>query len=118
MELTPSNFTIYAATHYDNPMCLTEDEFLDDLKQLKTIRRMMSRYLNGEESNIRLLTNNIIIFYNCFEHHAASKMLQSQIHEHHIEYFNAILIFLSLPTLIPPNDHNKEFYAVLEEEFR
>lgn len=118
MELTEDNFNVYAAAHYDNPMCLTEEEFLKDLNQVKTIRRMMSRYMNGEESNIRLLINNVIIFYNCFEHHAATRMLQMQINDEHIEYFNAVLTFLSLPTLIPPNKYNKAFYKVLEDEFQ
>ena len=118
MELTEDNFNVYAATHYDNPTCLSEDEFVKDLNQIKTIRRMMSRYMNGEESNIRLLINNVIIFYNCFEHHAATTMLKTQINDQHVEYFNSILMFLSLPMLIPPNKYNKEFYELLEDEFK
>ena len=118
MQLTKENFNLYAMKHYDNPTCLSEDEFNDDLKQIKTVRRMMSRYINGEESNLRLLTNNVIIFYNCFEHHAATTMLHYTIESHQVAYFNAILKFLSLPLLIPPEDINKDFYRTLEEEFK
>jgi|AntRauTorcE11898_2_1112593.scaffolds.fasta_scaffold08672_5 hypothetical protein len=118
MELTEDNFNVYAASHYDNPMCLSEDEFIKDLNQIKTIRRMMTRYMNGKESNVRLLINNIIIFYNCFEHHAATNMLQMLINDVHVEYFNAVLMFLSFPTLIPPNKYNVEFYKLLEVEFK
>lgn len=118
MELTKETFRLYAIQHYDNPSCLSEDEFNCDLNQLVTIRRMMTWYLNGKESNLRLLVNNIIIFYNCFEHHAATKMLQFNIDDSQIDYLNAILSFLSLPMLIPPEKINREFYEKLENEFR
>jgi len=118
MNLTKDNFTLYAAANYDNPMCLSEDEFHEDLKQLKTVRRMMTRYINGEESNIRLLVNNIIIFYNCFNHHAATKMIEFQLDEAHVGHFNAVLKFLSLPLLIPPQNVDTEFYTVIEAEFQ
>ena len=118
MQLTKENFVIYAASHYDNPTCLSEEEFYDDLKQLKTVRRMMTRYLNGEETNLRLLINNVIIFYNCFQHHAATKMIQLHTSLEQIEYFNSILYFLSFPLLLPPENINIGFYRTLQEEFK
>jgi hypothetical protein len=118
MILSKDTFTLYAASHYDNPMCISEDEFLDDLKQLKTVRRMMTRYINGEESNLRLLINNIIIFYNCFEHHSATNMIAFQMEGEHIKYFNAVLKFLSLPMLIPPECVDDAFYDLLQLEFQ
>jgi hypothetical protein len=118
MNLTKDNFKLFAAAHYDNPMCLSEDEFHEDLKQLRTVRRMMTRYVNGEESSVRLLVNNVIIFYNCFKHHAATEMIGFQLDENQIGHFNAILKFLSLPMLIPPDHVCQEFYTVIEEEFK
>lgn len=117
MQLTKDNFKIYAASNYDNAMCISEYEFNDDLKHLKTIQRMMSRYINGEESSIKLLINNIIIFYNCFDHHAATNMIRHKIDESQTEYFNAVLKFLSLPMLIPPNKINEDFLLLIEQEF-
>jgi len=118
MELTKDNFNLFAIQNYDNPTCLSDDEFVDDLKQLRTMKRMMSRYLNGEESNLRLLINNVIIFYNCFDHHAATKMIQFSVDEDQIGQFNAVLKFLSLPMLIPPEIIDGQFYKVLEDEFK
>lgn len=117
MELTKDNFTLYAMHYYDNPTCITEEEFYSDLQQLRTIRRMVSRYLGGEELNLRLLVNNLIIFYNCFEHHAATKMIQLTVDESDFAFYNAILQFLSLPMLIPPHNIDEQFYKQLEEEF-
>ena len=31
MQITKENLSVYAAKHYDNPFCLTEDEFKSDL---------------------------------------------------------------------------------------
>ena len=118
MVLTKETFRLYAIQHYDNHSCLSEEEFNADLNQLVTIRRMMTWYINGKESNLRLLINNIIIFYNCFDHHAATKMLQFNVEDEHVEYLNAALSFLSLPMLIPPENVNQEFYKKLEEEFK
>lgn len=117
LKLTKENFKIYAASNYDNTMCISEEEFEQDLKQLKTIQRMMSRYINGEESSIKLLVNNIIIFYNCFEHHAASKMIDHKIDRTQIKFFNAILKFLSLPMIHPHKEINTNFYSLIEQEF-
>lgn len=118
MELTDQNFQIYAAMNYDNMFCLNETEFLNDLGHLKTIQRMMTKYIKGDDTNIRLLINNIIIFYNCFKHSAASKMIQLKVSEEQIQYFNAVLKFLCLPLLIPPETINDNFYEILEQEFR
>ena len=118
MELTKENFNVYAATNYDNPFCLSEDEFKDDLKQLTTIKRMMSKYINNGEANLRLLINNVIIFYNVFDHHAATQMIQLKANQEQIQYFNAVLSFLSFPMLIPPEDINEELLLRLREEFQ
>jgi hypothetical protein len=118
IELTKDNFRLFAMKHYDNHSCLSEKEFDSDLTQLVTLRRTMSWYINGRESNLRLMVNNIIIFYNCFEHHAATRMLQFSIDAEHVEYFNAVLKFLSLPMLIPPEQINSQFYQTLQGVFK
>ena len=116
MELTKDNFYLYAAQHYDNPTCISEEEFKFDIKQLRQVKRMMTRYINGEESNIRLLINNVMIFYNCFEHHAATNMIQYSVDNGHIRHFNSMLKFLSFP-LLEPELLDSVLYHKLKEEF-
>ena len=99
MELSSSNFSIWAAKYYDNPHCFNEDEFYSDLKKIGTIKRMISWLNNGDDINVLLLINNVISFYNVFEHHAASKLLGLKMDETHYPKMNAILFFLSLPLI-------------------
>ena len=54
-ELNNSNFLIFAIKNYENPQSLTEDDFHDDLKRLKYIKRLINKYLNGNDLNINLV---------------------------------------------------------------
>tara|TARA_R100000005_G_C4961325_1_gene177887 strand:+ start:481 stop:846 length:366 start_codon:yes stop_codon:yes gene_type:complete len=73
-ELNNSNFLIFAIKNYENPQSLTEDDFHDDLKRLKYIKRLINKYLNGNDLNINLVLNHIIVLYNVFGD-AATPML-------------------------------------------
>ena len=116
IELNENNFERFATHFYTNTTCLTEDEFYSDLRQLSTVMRMMSKYLEYGEINVRLFVNNVLIFYNCFNFHAATKMLQYKIEEEHVPYFNAVLKYLSFPMMIPPENYDKEFYELINRE--
>lgn len=118
MEVNEQNFNLFAAKHYENLTCLNEDEFKKDLRQLSTIRRMMSKYIEGETINIQLYINNFVIFFNCFETKAAIQMIQLKIDQAHVAYYNATLKFLSLPLLDPSYDINENFYKLLLQEFQ
>lgn len=99
MDLTDKTFNLFAAKHYDNPYCFNEDEFYSDLKRIGTIKRMISWINNGDDINIHLLINNVILFYNVFESHAASKMLELKMDSSHYPKMNSILYYLSLPMI-------------------
>ena len=49
-DLNEKNFILYAAHHYQNPHCTGIDEFYDDLKYFKYLKRMFNRYLNKGEA--------------------------------------------------------------------
>lgn len=117
MIVTEDNFEVYAFKHYQNAFCISQEEFEEDLRQLKTIRRMITNFVNGNETNLRLLVNNFIIFYNCFEHHAASSMIELKIDVSQSGYYNAVLKFLSLPLINPKCVVDVRFYELLEVEF-
>ena len=38
-------FTLFAARHYYNPTCIDAEEFHEDIKRFKYIKRLMNRYL-------------------------------------------------------------------------
>ena len=45
-NLTESNILLYAAKHYYNPTFSDIEEFHEDLKRFKYIKRLANRYLN------------------------------------------------------------------------
>lgn len=51
---------------YVNPQCVSLEEFKEDLYRIVTIRKSISRYIKGEELNVRMLLNQFIILFNVF----------------------------------------------------
>ena len=43
-ELTDDNLYLYAARHYYNPKYIDAEEFEEDLKRFKYIKRLLNRY--------------------------------------------------------------------------
>jgi hypothetical protein len=117
MILTQENFFVFAAKHYDNPYCFTESEFQEDLKKISTIKRMIMWMDSPVNVNIHLIINNIISFYNVFDHHAGSQMLEFRTEEHHHSRLNAFLCFLSLP-LVGDQEYDLVLHRRIAQEFK
>ena len=98
--LNESNFLLYAAANYTNTVYDTE-EFYDDLKRFKYLKRLFSRYIEKGELKERLILNHIITLYNVFSHDAATRMLFYKIDEDHWEILKTFLLFLqNMPHII------------------
>jgi len=69
-KLDDDNFVLYAAKHYDNAQCHDTEEFLDDLKRFKYIKRLFGKYEESGELRERLILNHIITLYNVFGNEA------------------------------------------------
>jgi len=65
-NLTDENFVLYCAKYYDNPSCQSTEEFLDDLKHIKYIKKLITRYVENGELKERLILNHLTILYNLF----------------------------------------------------
>ena len=65
-ELNDENYIIFAIKHYENPQAVTEDDFYDDLKRFKWIKRLLKKYKSNGELNTHLLINHFLILYNIF----------------------------------------------------
>ena len=65
-ELNENNFLLFAIKHYDNPQCATKDDFYEDLKRFKYIKRLFKRYVKTGVLKTHLLLNHIIVVYNIF----------------------------------------------------
>ena len=65
-NLTDDNFLIYCAKHYDNPQCHSTEEFMEDLKRIKYIKKLVTRYVENGDLKERLILNHLTILYNVF----------------------------------------------------
>lgn len=94
-DLTENNFIMYALKNYDNPGCDGMEEFLDDLKRFKYIKRLLRKHDIGKELRERLILNHIIILGNLFGVEATTKMLFFKIEEKFWPQLKAFLTFLN-----------------------
>lgn len=93
-QLTESNFLLYAAANYNN-VCYDTEEFYDDLKRFKYLKRLFSRYHEKQDLKERLILNHMITIYNVFNNEAATRMLFFKIDKKHWIILKTFLTFLN-----------------------
>jgi hypothetical protein len=94
MELTHKNLTLFAAKHYYNPTCIDSEEFFDDLKRFKYIKRLLNRYRESGELSERLILNHLIVIFNCWGFECGIEMLALKIDPPHWGALKPFLVFL------------------------
>lgn len=65
-ELNDKNYLLFAIKNYDNPQSITEDDFYDDLKRFKYVKRLFKRYQTTGVLKVNLILNHLIILFNVF----------------------------------------------------
>ena len=65
-ELNEGNYLLFAIKFYDNPQAVTKDDFEDDLKRIKYIKRLLKRYKKDGELKTHLILNHLTILFNVF----------------------------------------------------
>lgn len=65
-ELNDDNYMLFAIRHYENPHSVTKEDFLDDLKRFKYIKRLLKRFKKTGVLKSHLLLNHFIILFNIF----------------------------------------------------
>mgnify|MGYP001178597054 CR=1 FL=1 len=96
MILTKDNLILYAAKHYYNPKCIDSEEFFEDLKRFKYIKRLLNRYRDNGELSERLILNHLIVIFNVFGNEAGLDMLELRIELEHWSVLKPFLIFLNV----------------------
>jgi len=99
-KIDESNFILFAAKYYDNPQCMDESEFFDDLKRFKYLKRLFNKYKEGGELKERLVLNHLIVLYNLFEE-GATRMLFFKLRN----YLDILKPFLALLDRLPEEVH-------------
>ena len=93
-KLTSENINMFAIKHYDNPSCVDEQEFLDDMKRFKYLKRLFRKFDTTKELKSRLIINHIIILANVFGIDAATTLLFFKIDRQHWPLLKTFLVFL------------------------
>ena len=65
-ELNEENYIIFAIKHYENPQAITQEDFFEDMKRFKWIKRLLNKYKNTGELNVHLVVNHFMLLYNVF----------------------------------------------------
>ena len=95
-DLTDANFLMFAMKEYNNQQCTNIDEFYDDLKKIKYIKRLINRFLENGNLKEILILNHLIVFYNVFDNKAATRLLFFKIEEKYWSVLKTFLIYLSM----------------------
>ncbi len=95
MKLNNKNLVVYAAKNYYNPTCIDGDEFFDDLKRFKYVKRLINRYHQNGDLSERLILNHLIVIFNVFGHEAGVEMLALKIPLEQWSTLKPFLVFLN-----------------------
>ena len=105
-ELNEGNYQLFAIKFYGNPQALTKEDFEDDLKRIKYIKRLLKRYRNTGELKVHLILNHLIVLFNVFND-AAVPLLFYNLEEELWPYLKSFLIFLNRVSEFPQTEINK-----------
>lgn len=92
--LNDDNFDEYAVSNYRNPNCISVLEFLDDLKTIKYIKRLINKYADKKELKDRLILNHIISLSNVFGVDATVNMMWFKVEHKNHAILNAFFLHL------------------------
>lgn len=95
IELTEESLFLYAAKHYYNPKYIDVEEFEEDLKRFKYIKRLCNRYIENNNLSERLLLNHLVIVFNVFGIEPALNILELKLDDKHWPIVKPFLIYLN-----------------------
>jgi hypothetical protein len=115
-ELNESNYLLFAIKFYDNPQAVTREDFEDDLKRIKYIKRLLKRYKKDGELKTYLILNHLTVLFNVFGD-AAVPLLFYNLERDLWPYIKSFLIFLNRIPEYPKteiNDVEEDNYCLSE----
>lgn len=105
-ELNNDNFLLFAIKHYENPRSSTREEFEEDLKRFKYVKRWLKKYHETGDMNGHLLLNHIIIIFNCWGD-ASIPMLFHKINRTYWAHLKSFILYLNRMPEFPQTEfHN------------
>ena len=110
-ELNEDNYLLFAIKFYDNPQAVTKDDFEDDLKRIKYVKRLLKRYKNSGVLKTHLILNHLTVLFNVFDD-ATVPLLFYNLEKELWPYIKSFLVFLNRLPEYPKTEIN-----TIEEDF-
>jgi len=79
--LTETNVANYQMKHYDNLQCHSMEEFLDDMKRIKYVKRLFHKYHTKGILKERLIINHLVVLLNVLNTLPCNRVLFLKIDE-------------------------------------
>jgi hypothetical protein len=95
-ELNDDNVVLFLMKHYDNPGCSGIQEFYDDVKRFKYVRRLFKKYDSQGELRERLIINHLVVLSNLFGVETLSKVLAYKIDVCFYKYLKPFMLYLNM----------------------
>ena len=102
-ELNDNNYLLFAIKNYENPQAITKEDFEDDLKRIKYVKRLLKRYKNTGELRTHLILNHLIVLFNVFGD-ATVPLLFFKLDEELWSSVKSFLMFLNRIPELPKSD--------------
>ena len=93
-ELNDDNYILFAIKYYNNCQSTTKEDFFNDLKRFKYVKRLLKKYHNSGELKTHLIINHVIILFNIFSE-ATIPLLFFKLEDELWPYLKSFLVFLN-----------------------
>ena len=80
---------------YNNPHCMDTNEFSEDIKRIKYVKRLFRKYSETKVLRTRLILNHLMILYNVFGAQAVKEMLFLKVEPSMYSTLKTFLVFLN-----------------------
>ena len=115
-ELNESNYILFAIKHYENPSCVTREDFDEDMQRFKSLKRLLKRYVRGGPLRTHLIINHLIILYNVFGE-AATPLIFFKLEREYWSILKTVLLYLNKYPIgmLPDLDTDQDLEEELEK---
>lgn len=105
-ELNKDNYMLFAIKFYNNPQAVTKEDFENDLKKIRYVKKLLKKYKSTGELKTHLILNHLIVLFNVFSD-AAVPLLFYNLEEELWPAIKSFLIFLNRIPEFPKGEiHN------------
>ena len=93
-KITKKNWLFFAIKNYNVPNLDSEQEFYEDIKRFKYLKRLFRKYRATGELKTRLILNHIIVLNNVFGNEASATLLLYKVEREYWAILKTFLVFL------------------------